>query len=491
MKSAQDGLDTRGFSRVYRGQRRREALANTFSFIGGVIAVGWLISTGSTRADADLLPVGYSIKLISSNVTASQISQLAFQPGDPNHVFAARNTRGVVTRYDYDPVTGQLSGEQDVVTIADQKEVVGLAFHGVDLYISLDYGGTTFGRPGDGRIARFRNPDSNGVYQVRHDFVHSIDKGAHDVNQLQILGDALFVGIGAAGRKGIPAEETIYTMSIGRIGDLKQVVTEPGEIGPDFKGPTNYLAATDEWLEVTTRDAKLRLFASGFRNPYGIRLDPEGELWVSENGNNDAGFISHDWLYKKVQAGDRGGFPPESFGFSNLVTGRLITPFVDFGVSPSPTGFDFIQSGRDAGKVLMVEAGASRTNWLGRDLLLIDGTTAEVQQIYRFATNSIMTDIVADPFGRFLISDYTLGKVWLLTPPQISPRLSVVITNGHLEITWPLTAVDYRLEETFVLGPGAVWLPSPIEPPAANFLCQVKTSITNTTRYFRIRRSAP
>ena len=37
-------------------------------------------------------------------------------------------------------------------------------------------------------------PNASGAYQVRHDFVHSINKGDHDVNHIVIVGDTLYIG---------------------------------------------------------------------------------------------------------------------------------------------------------------------------------------------------------------------------------------------------------------------------------------------------------
>jgi hypothetical protein len=110
-----------------------------------------------------------------------------------------------------------------VAIASGMAQALGLAFHGQDLFVTIDRGGSRTVRPGDGRIARLSAPGANGVYQTRHDFVHSINKGDHDVNQLVIVGDTLYTGIGAVGRTGNPAEENVYTMTIARIADLNAV----------------------------------------------------------------------------------------------------------------------------------------------------------------------------------------------------------------------------------------------------------------------------
>jgi hypothetical protein len=452
------------------------------------------LAGSSVQADSNHLPPGYSIKLISSNLTLSQassISQLAFKPGDLTHVYAARDTLAKVSRYDFDPVTGALSNEVMVATNIDHKELIGVGFHGTNLYVTFDYGGSRTVRPGDGRIARYFNPNANGVYQSRHDFVHSIDKGDHDVDMIKFKGNTLYVGIGAASRNGDPARDNIYTKTIARIVDVNQIVSNTNQIGANFKGPINYLASPTEWVNTNGVDGQLRYFASGFRNPFGINFDPDGDLWVSSNGNNDPGFFSEDLLYKKVFLGAQGDFPPPAFGFTNYITGTPLAPFVDFGVSPAVTGFDFIREGPDAGKVVLAGSGATQTNWLGRDLQLIDPNTGSHQQIYQFSTNapvSTITDVLRDPFGRFLIADYTLGNVWLLAPPLPRPDLTTTITNGGLRLSWPLTGVEYRLEESSNLAVSNSWTTSSATIQIRTNAIEAQVAFTGNARFFRLKK---
>jgi hypothetical protein len=457
-----------------------------------LISASFLFATSTLlRADSNHLPPGYSIRIVSSNVSANLISQLAFKPGDLTHVYAARDTQARVTRYDFNPVTGLLTNALTVATNTDHKELIGLGFHGDYLYVTFDYGGSRTVAPGDGRIARYFNPNGSGVYQSRHDFVHSIDKGDHDVDMIKIKGDTLYVGIGAASRIGDPARDNIYTMTIARIVNLNQIISDTNQIGANFKGPSNYLASTTEWMNTNGVDGQLRYFASGFRNPFGINFDPDGDLWVSSNGNNDLGFPSSDLLYKKVFLGAQGDFPPPSFGFTNYITGTPLAPFLDLGNSPAVAGLDFIREGPDAGKVLLVESGASNTNWLGRDLLLIDPDTGSHQQIYQFTTNapvSTMTDVLRDPFGRFLIADYGRGNIWLLTPPLPRPQLGVSKTNSSVRLTWPLTGVEYRLEETSTLAASNSWQTSSAIAQITTNGIEAQVALTNVVRFFRLKK---
>ena len=356
---------------------------------------------------------GYTVARVSDPVDSSFIAQMAFKPGDTGHLFAVQ-TGGAVRRYDYDAVTGQLTNDR-VVASGLGTEALGLGFHGDDLYVSLNLG------EGDGRIARMSAPDVNGVYQTRHDFVHSIPMGWHDVDQIQIVGDTLYVGIGAVRRTGNPAEENVYTMTIARIVDLTQADFS-GPIGPDFKGPVNHLANPTEWLNTSGSDGQLRYYASGFRNPFGIAIDDDGDLWVSTNGNSDAGFLSPDLLYGKVPLGGMGTFPPASFGYGPpYIVGTPIAPLADLGQNPSPVGFDFVPSGRDRGMVIVAQAGAADQAQypVGKDVLRVDPVTGSFEIL--LDDMSLPTDVVRDPFGRLLVSDLADWSVWLLTPPPAEP----------------------------------------------------------------------
>jgi glucose/arabinose dehydrogenase len=459
-------------------------------FLSALLLAG--LALVGARADLDKLPPGYSITLVSSNVNVSSISQLAFRPGDLTHVYAVRSqgASSKISRYDYDPVTGLLANEFTPVANADSKEMIGLGFHGTNLYVTFDYGGSRTVRPGDGRIARFQDPDGDGFFQVRHDIVHSVNKGDHDVEQIQFKGDSLYVSIGAVGRNGNPAQENIYSMTVAFIEDINQVLTEPDQIGANFKGPINYLASPTEWTNAAGASHLLRNFASGFRNPFGIAFDPEGDLWVTVNGNSDTGFFSDDYLYKKVQYGDEGEFPPPEFGFTKYISGNPITNLVNFGISPSPAGLDFIRDGPDAGKVLVARLGATRTNWLGRDLVLVDPDTGDWEQIYQFATNTsayAACDVVRDPYGRFLISDLGHNNVWLLRTPLPAPELEADLDHGQLELSWPLIAVEYALEQSLDATTGS-WSSVGIGPEIRTNGIFLHLPATNSARFYRLKR---
>ena len=418
---------------------------------------------------------GYTLSKVSATVPATGIAELAFRPGDTTHVYAAR-TSGVVTRYDYDPVTGQMANALDVATTPG-FEIHGLAFHGGDLYVSLN------APPAGARLARFSDPDIGGVYRTRHDFVHSIPTGTHGINQIQVVGSTLYVGIGAASRTGDPAVENVYTMTVARIVDLAQVDFS-GPIGPDFTGPVNNLADPVEWLNTGGADGRLRYYASGFRNPFGILIDADGDLWLSTNGNSDPGFLSPDLVYKKVPLGSQGGFPPASFGFGPPhIVGTPIEPLANLGQSPSPTGLAFLPTGPDAGQLVVAEYGATNDPAVGRDVLLLDPVTGAPALLVTNLKGP--TDVAPDPFGRLLIADINDSSVWLLTytgAADVTPPVAGAITpfntryGNWVDSPFDLSA-SFSDNESVVTScqytsdGGSTWQPAVVTGAMPNFTC--------------------
>jgi hypothetical protein len=178
-------------------------------------------------------PAGYALVRISDAVPASfldGIGQLAFQPGDPAQLYAVRPAAGAITRYDFDAASGALSNAVNVASGLPYP--VGIAFRGRDLFVSLN---PTL----EGRLARLRDLDLDGTFEERTDFVRGLPRDVHTVNQIQIVGAGLYVGIGSKSSGGSPACETPYNGTIARIADLDQ--TDFGPSAVNLPDTTNFV----------------------------------------------------------------------------------------------------------------------------------------------------------------------------------------------------------------------------------------------------------
>jgi glucose/arabinose dehydrogenase len=370
----------------------------------------WILAAPShSIASPGTPPAGYTLVRVSDAVPAASltaISQLAFRPGDPTHLFAARPSAGVVTRYDYSTPDGSLSNPLDVASGLPYP--VGLAFHGADLFVSLN-------PTAEGRLARLRDLDSDGIYEERVDFVRAIPRDVHTVNQIRIAGSSLFVSIGTKSSGGSPSCERIYTGTLARIADLNL---------SDFGGANN-LADSASFVDPAPVDGFLRRYAFGLRNAFGVRVDATGRVWSSDNGTsechtcrpcNNFSIDTPDLFYRGLKAGDKGIFPPAGYPGGS---GSTISPFAQRPVHAAVTGFEFIPSGTDAGKILLAEYGPDDTTFaVGRDVIAIDSTSGTVTPF--IAGFDRPTDIAIDPLDRMLIADFHAAAIYLLTPPGVA-----------------------------------------------------------------------
>lgn len=359
----------------------------------------------------DPLPPGDGYLLVCascdlSGPQATGISQLARHP-NPNVVLAARVGAGAITRYTLDPETGMLSSAVDVAV--GLPTPIGVAAYDDDLIVSLN-------SPGDGRLSRLSDEDGDGSYETRVDFVWGIPRGDHHVNQIQIVDDVLFTTVGTATNGALPEYENTYLGNIVRIGDLTQV---------DFTGDVNHLPDEATFEDAIPIDGFLRRYASGFRNPFGIRVFDGGTVWVTDNGaractscSKSAQFpiTTADYFFRHVAPGDRGNFPPEGFDGWEPAT---IDPFATLGDNAAATGFDRLIAGPLAGRILVANYGPTDTTIaIGRNVVAVDPASGVWTPFIEGLDRP--TDLIVDAYDGVLIADYGAGRLYRVTHPEIA-----------------------------------------------------------------------
>lgn len=409
-------------------------------------------------------------------------TQMAFRPDDPAHLYATRwgfgFPSGIVELYDYDAATGDISNPVELfndntptsltntTATTGLGQTLGIAFHktalGYDMYTTTNV--TTNGVTVGGLLYyKDEGEGINGVYDNPVEFVDNIPVGLHDVDMLQIKGDQLFVGIGTQTEQGQPSVESVYNGIIGTIDDLTQ---------SNYSGQ----GADDIPLDTVTTDTNagaLHVWSTGYRNPFGIKLDPEGNLWVTDNGEdpeqddggpqNPPDELTPDLVYSDVELGDRGAFPPIN---QPPYLPPTHPPLKDVGTDTCTTGLDFITSGPYAGDALdglfCVEnpdnlAGLSELDWpiIGHEELLInpDGDLDGTVNYYQSQAGAQLgldglgpIDIERDPYGRLVIGEFgqnyyapdsPAGIYLLVVPPTLT--LSQLNVAGGATVTGTVT----------------------------------------------------
>jgi len=233
---------------------------------------------------------------------ASNATQLTFGPGpnsDRLYLYMSSPVRGV-RRAEYDPATGL----SNLTTVLPNIRGNGIAFRTNangqnEIYLSEPYSANGLGFS---RLWKVVDADGDGDFTDTGTqtaaIVRGIPRDDHGLNQIQIVGDSLYVGNGVRTRNGDfqtfsgdTFGESAYGGTILRIQNLNNVATTDNSAGffPATPTSTQYRNLVDGTDPVgsspltSVADNKLRAFASGARNPFGLAVDRNGELFFTNN----------------------------------------------------------------------------------------------------------------------------------------------------------------------------------------------------------------
>ncbi len=176
------------------------------SRLATALAIAATLALPAVESATPVLVPAYQSGLLLESLgpIAGNPTQMAWGPDGRLYV---RTETGVLSCA-FDHHTGAISDERQAVTGFDG---IGLAFHGSHLYL------TTY----DGAIRRIGDNNANGIWgepgELNVAIVTSIPVGSwagdHQVDQLAISGDTLFVGIGQRTNNGRTGPWTIGTLS--------------------------------------------------------------------------------------------------------------------------------------------------------------------------------------------------------------------------------------------------------------------------------------
>jgi hypothetical protein len=258
---------------------------------------------GAARAQTVEAAYRRQLRLRPLATLAANPTQMAWGPDRRLYVMT---TGGGVLSYAYDRASGALSDPKVAVSGVGG---IGIAFHGAAMYLTVFHG----------TILKLDDRNGNGVWgeaaagERRVPIVTGLPTGDHDVDQLQVRGDTLYVGIGRrtingrrgpltsgslddfggsgfwAGGDGDTWGDSAYGGTLAWIKNLDAVPDAPGAANVyDEAGVTQALVQTDSRPFTTQDDAKLTVHSAGARNPFGLCLDRRGRLWFTNNFNRTA-----------------------------------------------------------------------------------------------------------------------------------------------------------------------------------------------------------
>ena len=272
------------------------------------------LTTGLARAGGPVVVPAYqgNFNLSAVGSVPGSPTQMAFGPGGLLYVMTV--DAGPIG-FTYDPATGALASP---VAAAPQVKGIGIGFQGATMYLSSS----------DGTIHKLKDVNGNGVWgeagELDVAIVTGIPQGDHNTDQIQVIGNTLYVGIGRRtinghlgawtsgtlddlggrgffyGGIGRTYGDSAYNGTIAWIQDLAAVADQPGSANAWTTVPpvlSEALIQKDAGPFTTKGPGKLVVHSAGTRNPFGLCLDPAGNLWFTNNfnrtatlGNGQAGF---------------------------------------------------------------------------------------------------------------------------------------------------------------------------------------------------------
>lgn len=263
-----------------------------------------LVTLASTcRADPVIAPGHSDLQIgnISGNAFSqanpSGVTQMAFGPD--GRLYCSTNSLGVL-RFDYNAATGALSNQTDVSPITG----LGIAFHGDEMYLSNLYTSSSSASVRLSRLYRLTR-DSTGNWNNPVAIAEGIPRDDHGINNIQIVGDSLYVGVGVRTRNGSSQTftgdaygESAYGGSICTIANLKQLSSNiaatvtrgqspeniagfflPNPTSAQYQDEINHNASP----MTSTATDKLVVHSNGTRNPFGMAVDGNGKIWFTTN----------------------------------------------------------------------------------------------------------------------------------------------------------------------------------------------------------------
>jgi glucose/arabinose dehydrogenase len=366
------------------------------------------------------------------------VTQMAFGPDGRLYV---ATFGGGVLRYDYSP-TGTLSNKTTVWSRPNDfgngvvNGSLGVAFHEDDTLGTVMYiapavtSGFNVALNFTQSIVRLTDNDQDGNWgetgagEINQAIVDNLRvTDLHQVNQMVVRDDTLYVGIGSRTRtggqvNGVPQSELggapnpddgefAYTGSINWIRDLTLLSANTSTANIAGHNITSH--HTDTTPFTSTDEGKLTVYSTGFRNVYGLAFDTAGELWATMNQNENP--QKPDELHQSNFQDDH-KFPKanEVSGDWKLNGDAIAAGFFDtfkdpvslLGNNASADGIAFTD--RNA----IVEDYALIVRYSnGDDLIAVDKATGAITQAVVGLSNPL--DVMTDPFGNLLIGQHGGG----------------------------------------------------------------------------------
>jgi streptogramin lyase len=188
-----------------------------------------------------------------------------------------------------------------------------------------------------------------------------------------------------------------------------------------------------------------------FEYPYGVAIDTNGIVFVSDYGNNairQVTPIGADWLTTTIA------------GSTNFGGADGLGPVATFS-TPNQIAVDLagVLYVADQGNHTIRKLVADGTNWVVSTIGGLAGNKGSADGIGSAARFNKPFGIAVDARGVLYVADFSNNTIRRGQPVASEPSISLLTINGQLWLSWPASATNYALETSDSLTPTATWQP--------------------------------
>ena len=454
------------------------------------LAILILALTPSTVAHAPI--VFTKSTLAGAGVTFNHPTSLAFGPDGRLYV---AEFEGRIRALTIGPGPGQIAAVEEVTSLTDLQEVLGIAFDPTDtsspppVYASNTVTGAGFeGFSPEGTYPGKITKIDGAGYATKTDIITGLpnSNSLHQTNGIAFAADGtLYIAQGGTTNAGVPGGPFPYAEV-----PLSGAILVASPSAPSFNGVITHDPPETYGTSVDQLSGDVSVYAAGFRNPYDLVLHSNGRIYATDNGPNfEAGPASTGCATESsdpsvsdelnlIEPGDYYGHPNRNRGRSDPRqciyhpgtegSGLDWTGPIEMLPSSSNGMIEYTSSafgGKLIGDLLYVQMG---NGVVGRIELSADGTSVVGHtEIASGLTRPL--DIAMGPDGTLYIAEFGFepgsGKVIALTPtlvPPASPKnLQAIVVQDQLliQLLWEDNADDESayLVERSTGGPAGPW----------------------------------
>jgi sugar lactone lactonase YvrE len=207
-----------------------------------------------------------------------------------------------------------------------------------------------------------------------------------------------------------------------------------------------------------------------FRDPTGLAVDQTGNVYVADLSNNTIRKISPEGMVSTIA-----GVPQKKGNLDGPANQALFN-------APSALAVDH------AGNVYVADRGNNNVRKISLNGMVTTIAGPDENRVPpSYSANMRRPAGIAIAPGGLYVADTENQVLWWIVFPPEPPVLRIVRKERSIQLSYEPTSGDFILEAAESMEPGAVWIPQELPVRPSSHRPALELPITSATRFFRLR----